>query len=184
MELEEPILRKRLGRGEARPRIRPRASIRDLDPPVEARALGTLDGRLTIDDIADIGGRPLLAWIYALLVLGRVLLDDPEEESASPPTPEEDSAAAIDLRRIRTALGPARKGDYFALLGLPVGASRGELRRAHHQLRQTFADERLGARTRTSMAAELKELRAALDEARDVLLDDALRAAYLAYREG
>ena len=192
LELEEPTLRSRLGRGEARPRIRPGSSTSDLDPPVEARALGDLDGRLSVDDIGDIGGRPLLAWIYALQVLGRVLLDDPDElesadeERPSPsnqPDPEEESAATIDLRRIRTALGPAREGDYFALLGLPVGASRGELRRAHHQLRQTFADERLGAAARASMAAELKELRAALDEARDVLLDDALRAAYLAYRE-
>lgn len=192
LELEEPILRSRLGRGEARPRIRPGSSTSDLDAPVEARALGDLDGRLSIDDIGDIGGRPLLAWIYALRVLGRVLLDAPDgledagEERPNQPdqtTPEEESAATIDLRRISTALGPAREGDYFALLGLPVGASRGELRRAHHQLRQTFADERLGAAARASMAAEIKELRAALDEARDVLLDDALRAAYLAYRE-
>ena len=183
LELEEPLLRERLGPAQTRPRLRPGASLTDLDPPVEARALGApLDGRLTLDDIVALGGRPLLAWIYALRVLGRVELDGPASERAD--AGSEESDAEIDLRRIRTALGPARKGDYFALLDLPVQASRGELRRAHHRLRQTFSDEHLEVRTRTSMAAELRELRAALDEARDVLLDDALRAAYLAYSEG
>ncbi len=189
LELETPVLRRRLGPGEARPRLRPGASTADLDPPVEARALGpALDGRLTLDDIAAAGGRPLLAWIYALRVLGRLELDGPELDPDGPQSPADGdadgNAAAIDLRRIRMSLGPARKGDYFALLDLPVGASRGELRRAHHKLRQTFADERLEASTRSAQATELRELRAALDEARDVLLDDALRAAYLAYREG
>jgi len=180
LELEEPTLREHLGEGEQRPRMRPGATVDDLDPPVEVTAIGDcIDGRLSLDEIADLGGRPLLAWIYALRVLGRLDLVGPSARA----TESDENALTIDRRRIRTALVPARKGDLFALLDLPVGASRGELRRAHHRLAQTFADARLEAQTRGEMAAELRELRAAIDEARDVLLDDALRAAYLAYSE-
>ncbi|HFE46179.1 MAG TPA: hypothetical protein ENJ18_11910 [Nannocystis exedens] len=196
LEFEEPTLRHRLGDGELRPKIRPGCDLNDLDPPTEAAVLTEpLDARLSIDELAALGGRPLLAWIYALQVLGRIdLVDgsgaiktvDPTagDKSKSQSDREEEKKGSIDRQRLGAALERARSGDYFDLLGLPQSASRGELRRAHHRLRQTFADEHLEASTLKTMAAELQELRAAVDEARDVLLDDALRAAYLAYREG
>jgi len=200
LELEEPVLRERLGCGELRPRMRPGNDLDDLDPPAEAAVLGDLlDARLSIDEIAALGGRPLLAWVYALHVLGRIdLVEGSGSRETNDPNDPNDpndltdlgevendgkNEAAIDRQRLGTALKRARGGDYFVLLGLPQSASDGELRRAHHRLQQTFADERLEASTLRTMAAELRELRAALDEARDVLLDDALRAAYLAYRE-
>jgi hypothetical protein len=52
--------------------------------------------------------------------------------------------------------------------------------RAHADLRATFAPERLEPASRAALAEPLSELQAALDEARDVLLDEALRTAYLA----
>ncbi|MCA9637145.1 MAG: hypothetical protein KC420_14055, partial [Myxococcales bacterium] len=149
--------------------------LAELPPPpglADARAL--VDGRQRIADLAAIGGQPLLAWIYALVVLDRVdLVEAPV-----------DDRSAIDRRRIRARSAAARAGDYFALLGLPITASRAEIRRALTELGRTFADERLEPATRSALAGELAERRAGLAEARDVLLDDGLRAAYLAHREG
>ncbi|MEZ4384423.1 MAG: J domain-containing protein [Nannocystaceae bacterium] len=177
--LEEPQLRARLGPGELRPRERgPLPS--DLEAPPEAVALGALRGGLSVDELAALGGRTLLAWVYGLWVIGCAELVDaaPSEDGAAEAGDEAD--AALDRRRILARLALARDGDYFALLGRPADASRGELRRAHRDLQRAFADERLEPQTRAELADELAELRAALDEARDVLLDDALRAAYLA----
>ena len=87
---------------------------------------------------------------------------------------------AIDRRRIDERLALARASDYFGLLGLDRDAGRAEVLRAHADLRGTFADERLEPRTREELADTLAELHAALDEARVVLLDEALRMAYTA----
>ena len=86
----------------------------------------------------------------------------------------------IDRRRIDERLALARASDYFALLGLERDAGRAEVLRAHADLRGTFSDERLEPRTREELADPLAELHAALDEARVVLLDEALRMAYTA----
>ena len=83
-------------------------------------------------------------------------------------------------RRIDERLALARDSDYFALLGVGRAAGRAEVLRAHADLRDTFADERLEPRTREELADALAELHAALDEAREVLLDEVLRTAYLA----
>ena len=91
---------------------------------------------------------------------------------------------AIDRRRIDERLALARASDYFAVLGVGREAGRAEVLRAHADLRSTFADERLEARTREELADLLAETRAALDEARVVLLDEALRTAYMASLPG
>lgn len=96
----------------------------------------------------------------------------------------EASLVAIDRRRIDERLALARDSDYFSLLGVGRDAGRAELLRAHADLRDTFADEQLEPRTREELADALAELHAALDEAREVLLDEALRAAYLAQLPG
>ena len=107
-------------------------------------------------------------------------------------------AGACDLRvvvsqpdrpagRGRKLVAPAVKEAAMAL-GVPVlqplkvrdGVLAAQLR-AHADLRETFAEERLEPRSREELADELAALRVALDEAREVLLDEALRAAYLAH---
>ncbi len=90
----------------------------------------------------------------------------------------------IDRRRIDERLALARDSDYFSLLGVGREAGRAELLRAYADLRDTFADEQLEPRTREELADLLAELHAALDEAREVLLDEAMREAYLAQLSG
>ncbi|MCY1056077.1 hypothetical protein [Nannocystis sp. SCPEA4] len=108
--------------------------------------------------------------VYVLELLGHLApeIDDPAA-----------SLSALDRQRVRERLRLARESDYFALLGLPREASRGEVLRAHADLTATFC-ESLEPDSRVELAEEIEELLAALDEARDVLSDDALHSAYLA----
>ncbi|MEZ4450748.1 MAG: hypothetical protein R3B09_14800 [Nannocystaceae bacterium] len=146
----------------------------ELDPPPPIREwAAALDGRRTIDEVVAEDPRERLAWLRALVALG--LVDLLPADGGDP--------AAIDRRRIEARLVDARRGDPLALLGVDADAPPLAIARAHRNLRRTFAPERLEPTTRERMAAALDELVAALDLARDVLLDAERRAAYLAGRE-
>lgn len=150
--------------------------------PGEEAWLPRFDGRASIAELlADPGAdeAELLTVVYALHVLE--LLDLHGEPL---PTPRVvDDPVAVDRRRIEERLALAREADYFALLGLERTATRAEVRTAWVDLTRTFGDARLEPATRTAMAVELAELRAAITEAREVLEHDMLRNAYLAQLE-
>lgn len=150
--------------------------------PTEAEWLARFDGQHALADLLaepDAKEDELLPLVHALNVLE--LLDLHRE--ALPMPRVADDPASVDKRRLEDRLTLAREADYFALLGVPRDAGRADVRHAYTELMRTFADEWLEERTRETMARELKELRAALGEARDVLQDDALRSAYLAQLE-
>jgi hypothetical protein len=184
-----------LGGLEQYPRVRSEAALRMggiaaladqlVMSPSEEALLGRLDGRSSLRRLLESPSGPevdeaeLLALVYVLHVLEIVdVVGEPQPEVASDHDP-----VALDGQRIAERLRLAREADYFALLGLDRGATRADVRRACTELGRTFADEALEPRTRATMAAELAELRSALDEARDILCDDALRSAYLAHLE-
>lgn len=150
--------------------------------PTEEAWLDELDGKRSLQQLTDdpaVDELELLGLVYLLHVLGLVeLVGEPEPE----PIAEQDPAA-VDRRRIEDRLRVARESDYFELLGLEHDANRLDVRRAHAELSRTFAEDHLEPTTCRSMAAELTELRAALQEASVVLGDDALRSAYLAHLE-
>jgi hypothetical protein len=147
--------------------------------PEEERCLARFDGKHSLEQLIEEAGgdeHSVLALIYALLVLGDVeLLGEPEPEAGDA------NLEHVDHERIIERVRLAREADYFALLGLERDASRADVRRAHAEVSSTFADQNLEPATRDALARELGELRAALAEAREVLIDDAIRSAYLAH---
>jgi hypothetical protein len=151
------------------------ALARELRWPNAEDWLGLLDGSRTLAQlVAEDGLDERDLWVATCVLTAAGL--------ALPAEPDADAVlVAIDRRRIDERLALARASDYFALLGLERSAGRAEVLRAHADLRGTVADERLEPRTREELADALAELHAALDEARVVLLDEALRLAYTAH---
>lgn len=161
---------------EVRPRLSfagPEALAAELRWPEAAAIAGRFDGQVRVDELiatAIADEEELRGLVHVLGLLGH--LAPPVEDVAA-------SLVALDRRRVRERLRLARETDYFALLGLPRDATRAEVLRAHADLTATFR-EALEAASRVELAEELAELHAALDEARDVLTDEALHSAYLA----
>jgi len=151
------------------------ALARELGWPGAEEWLVLLDGSRSLAQlVAEDGLDERDLWVAACVLTAAGL--------AVPAEPDADATlVAIDQRRIDERLALARASDYFALLGLGRDAGRVEVLRAHADLRATFADDRLEPRTREELADALAELHAALDEARVVLLDEALRMAYTAH---
>jgi hypothetical protein len=71
----------------------------------------------------------------------------------------------------------ARTADYFAVLGLPRSASRGDVADASARLLGDIDARRLTPAGRDLL--EIDDVRQVVLDARDVLSDDELRAAYL-----
>ena len=101
-------------------------------------------------------------------------------------------ASAIDRARIEARLRLVQTADFFTVLGIPRDASRLEVLLAHAELSAMFSDERLEPETvahyldrareaEAGSESDLHTLRAGLDEARDVLLSDTMRAVYRAH---
>jgi CheY-like chemotaxis protein len=137
--------------------------------------LGLLDGSRSLGLLVAEDGldeRELWAAGVVLLAAGLAVRAEPDADAV---------LLEIDRRRIDERLALARGSDYFTLLGVGRDAGRVEVLRAYEDLRATFADAHLEPRTRAALAEPLAELHAALDEARVVLVDETLRAAYLAH---
>ncbi|MCB9716779.1 MAG: hypothetical protein H6712_23175 [Myxococcales bacterium] len=152
-----------------------------LITPAEEAWIARFDGQHTLRELSEdpgIDDLDLLGLAYALYVLELLELSQDRGRVAAELDP-----AAIDIARIRDRLRRSRAGDYFQVLDLPRSACRVDVRRAHADLRRSFADEQLEPTVRDSMGAEIEELRDLVDEARDVLIDEALRSAYLAHLE-
>lgn len=179
-----------LGGLDQRPRFRGEAVVlggphelaaRLLLSPSEEEWLARLDGTATLRELLarpDTDELELLGLVYVLHVLEHLELGAELGVAAATADP-----VALDVARIRARLQLAREGDYFAALGLARDATRLDVRRAHAELHRTFADVHLEPQVRTPLRAELEELRDLLDEARDVLVDEGLRSAYLAHLE-
>jgi hypothetical protein len=146
-----------------------------LDWPEAAQWLGLLDGGRSLGQLVEEDGLDERELWAAAQVLWAAGLAQPVEVDLDA------ALVVIDRRRIEERLALAGSSDYFALLGVARDAGRAAVLRAHADLRETFAEERLEPRSREELADELAALRVALDEAREVLLDEALRAAYLAH---
>ncbi|WP_106395188.1 DUF4388 domain-containing protein [Enhygromyxa salina] len=196
-ELEDRLTRRVGGRGPLVPRLRAGtdelgedrraavdAVIDELGErfrllPEEESWLRRFDGRHGVAALLADGAdeQALFALLFTLDLAGYVDL----REEAQPPALGDRDPSQVDSERILERLRLAREADYFELLGVTRDASRSEIRQAHTELSSTFEDEALEDESRRRHVRELRELRAAIEEARDILADDAMRSAYLAH---
>lgn len=146
--------------------------------PDEARLASLANGLRTLDEV--LGDSPLdplssrqalaaLVEVGALAVKAR----EPVEEPSAVPS-------ALDLARVDERLDLVRRADYFAILGLGRGCTPYEIRQAAERLLEELVEERFGSSAVEGLSAKLGEIRQVIEEARDILCDDALRAEYVA----
>lgn len=142
----------------------------------ERRTAELADGLRTVDQI--VAGAPLDALssrqvLAALVEVGALevkAMAARETPVAAPPS--------IDLLRLREKLEQVRRADYFVILGLGRGSTGYEVREAAQRMLSELDVHRL--EDDPGLAADVREIRRVLQEARDVLSDDELRAQYLA----
>lgn len=189
--LDTDDLRSRLGGAEQRarwssdvdrgrlPALREELGLSDQ----EARWLVHVRGERSLDALSrdPAIGHPgeFLGLMYILHVLGLVAWVADVTEAPI----DRNIAARLDRERIEARLKLAREADYFTLLGVSRHSTSLDVRRAYADLAPTFAESVIEDEIRESLGPQLAELRIALQEARDILNDDALRLAYLAHLE-
>jgi len=151
----------------------------------EERWVRQFDGEHSVGDLLDRDDDEtrLLSLVYALKTCGFLTLGSTKAKDADNGVPCGEDPVKIDGQRIFDRLSLARESDYFEFLGLQRDADRTEIRSAHARLCATFSNVKLEEQSAECWASDLTELRAALDDARDVLLDDPMRSAYLAQLE-
>lgn len=169
--------------------------LRDIGlTPEEEVALHCFDGRSSLAEImtrAELGEHATYVLAYALLCLGALAvpgalpLPPPRgarlRPSPAPPPGRSASAASelsVAIARVQSKYAQVECADYFSLLEIPREATAQEIQRAHERLRPQFLPSAVPYRCRMAMDRELRQIIVLLDEARTVLLDDELRAAY------
>ena len=129
------------------------------------QAMSLLEGAALIDSLGDM----------------QAAQDDtkpsPPAKPAKPPAATKTNGTAASAKRDKGfaegLLRKVREADYFEILGVPLESTVDDVRAAHAALRASLAD--VGTAV---PRAQLEEMLAAVDEARDVLSEPALRAAY------
>jgi curved DNA-binding protein CbpA len=87
----------------------------------------------------------------------------------------------VELRRALAEAAPrARSADLYARLGVARGASPAELRKAYFELARRIHPDHFAAPELADVAAQAKEVFAAINEAHEVLSDERKRSAHLA----
>ena len=184
--LLEPNRWPRSSRAAGRPRDRDGSAGAVEEPPTNDLALSAeekrvwelADGLRTLDEILagspldPLSSRQVLAGLVELGLL-QVRIKGPPEASALP------RPGSIDLVRIDEKLEQVRRADYFAILGLGRTCTGYEIREASERLLSELNVERFDLPA-PDLAGKLEEIQRVLEEARDILSDDGLRAEYLA----
>ena len=126
-----------------------------------------------------------LGWAVAPNPLGDIPPKPSKSKPAAPPPTPASAPAGNDLLRALAAenaeglLRRVRESDYFEILGVTPAATPAEIRAAHAARLGVLRDL---ARDSSAGRAHAEEVRSALDEALDVLVDPGLRAAYTRHR--
>jgi len=99
---------------------------------------------------------------------------------SQPPPSQPNAAGDVEtaMRRVQQKFRQVEEANYFALLELQPGASIADVERAHQALRAEFLPTALPYRCRSSMDRELRQIARALDEAKNVLGNEATLRSY------
>ncbi len=122
--------------------------------------------------------------LYALALLGIVVVVRPafanlKSGARAPRVVEADAMDNAALReRIRARIDLVEEGDYFALLGVMRNATSYEIRRAYLDLRRAFEPAAVLTPATLDLAEDVRRIVAVLDEAYEILGDNARRERY------
>ena len=137
--------------------------------PLILLGAGDMDGI-----VAEVVPRPIQS-----VALERAVWAALGRKATAAPAPLPDARLAAAELCIREKLELVRRANYFAILGLGRSCTGHEVREASERLLSDLKVERFDPVT-PGLAADVREIRRVLEEARDVLSDDALRAEYRA----
>jgi DnaJ-class molecular chaperone len=98
-----------------------------------------------------------------------------EKSQRSPHDPLDQEAIRM---RVRARLALVEEGDYFAVLGVPRGATSYEIRRAFIDLRRSFEPSRLLTAETADLTNDVRTVLEVLDEAYEILKDTHRRERY------
>jgi hypothetical protein len=146
--------------------------------PEEEDAVRAAPGR-TVHELFGDGPTERWSMLHALVCLD-VLEALPA--IAKPQRREESKADPLDeealRQRVRARLALVEEGDYFALLGVPRGATSYEIRRAYLDLRRTMEPSRVLTAGTADLADDLRLVLEVVEEAYEILRDGHRRDRY------
>jgi hypothetical protein len=146
--------------------------------PDEEDAVRAAPGR-TVHELAGDGPTDRWSMLYALACLDVL---DVLPAVSKPPKREESAVDPLDeealRQRVRARLAIVEEGDYFALLGVPRGATSYEIRRAYVDLRRTLEPSKVLTAGTADLAADLRLVLEVLEEAFEILRDANRRDRY------
>ncbi|MFC1610670.1 DUF4388 domain-containing protein, partial [Myxococcota bacterium] len=163
--------------------LAPKADTLDADALAltaeERQIVRLLDGTRSIEDLVFSTGLSAQRVYQVLTAL--LAVDYAEVRVRGIEGVSEDGTSAsdtIDRQRIQEKVEHVRKLDYFQILGVPHVATPYEIDRAYERVMHEFQKSRFSDAVRRELAEELREIECVLDDARQILRNEALRDAY------
>ncbi len=150
--------------------------------PAEVELLGRARGGTLAELLARSSDEGIASVVLALALLG-VLDVVPAPDFGRSHEPSIDpEVLALDEEairaRIRARMDLVEEGDYFAILGVAHDATGYEVRRAFLDLRRAFEPSRILTPRLADLAADVRKITVVLEEAYDILRDNARRERY------
>jgi hypothetical protein len=137
--------------------------------------IGEVIARAPEPELASVFYGLSLLSVFDVLRSERRPQDLPDASSKDIQVVEEDAVR----ERVRARMALVDEADYFAILGVPRGATGYEIRRAYVELRRAFEPTRLlSTPALTPLLGDVQKIVTVLEEAYEILRDSARRERY------
>ncbi len=151
-------------------------------PEIEQQWLTVALGATLDEALSGAGNLDLAPMVYALGQLAVVTIDAVPARARKrrpSPTSSYDPIDAQALRsQVKARLSLVEEGDYFSLLGVARSATSYEIHRAYLELRHGLEPSRVLSAATADLADDIELIIEVLDEAHDILRDQARRERY------